>query len=135
MHSRELGEAQVRSYIYANVAEIDADKNTISIIFRNYGNSPGSISLIDCYIHVDDPYASKKIWSQSFWSDGFTVTPQDSVTADFRLDRGRSDYLQRMIKEDGIYVGLQGKFQSVDVFKNIHMNGINIVLSDGIRAQ
>jgi hypothetical protein len=130
--TREVGEAQVRAYIYANVAEIDLAKNTLDMIFKNFGNSPGSISFIDCCVHVSDPYSSRKIWTQSFWSDGWTIAPQDTLREQFRLDAGRAEYLKRMIGEVGIHVCVQGKFQSVDVFKRIHMHGINIVLSDGI---
>lgn len=130
--TREIGEAQVRSYIYANVAEIDTAQNTLDVIFKNFGNSPGSISFIDCYVLVSDPYASKRIWGQNFWSDGWTVAPQDSMREKFRLDAGRADYLKRMIEQAGIHVCVQGKFQSVDVFKRTHLHGINIVLSDGI---
>ncbi len=130
--TREIGEAQVRSYVYANVAEIDVAQNTLDVIFKNFGNTPGSISFIDCYVLVSDPYASKIIWSQKFWSDGWTVAPQDTMREKFRLDTGRADYLVRMIREAGIHVCVQGNFQTVDVFKRTHLHGINIVLSDGI---
>jgi len=130
--TREIGEAQVRSYIYANVAEIDVAQNTLDVIFKNFGNSPGSISFFDCYVLVSDPYASKRIWGQKFWSDGWTVAPQDSMREKFRLDTGRADYLIRMIREAGIHVCVQGNYQTVDVFKRTQLHGINIVLSDGI---
>lgn len=130
--TREVGEAQVRAYVYANVAEIDLAKNTLDVIFRNFGNSPGSISFIDCYVHVSDPYASRELWSQRFWSDGWTIAPQDTLREKFRLDAGRADYLKKVISEVGIRVCVQGNFQSVDVFKRAHNHGINIVLSDGI---
>lgn len=133
--TREVGEAQVRAYIYATVAEIDVATNILDVIFKNFGNSPGSISFIDCSVLVSDPYASKLIWSQKFWSDGWTVAPQDTIREKFRLDAGRGDYLSRMIAEPGIRVCVQGTFQSVDVFKCIQLHGIHIVLSDGILRQ
>lgn len=132
--AREMGEAQVRSYIYTNSAEINAVADTLTLTFRNYGNSPGSISCVDCFVVVHDPYAHKTLWDQRFWHDGFTVAPHDATLAVFRLDRGRGAYLKRVIDEDGIAVSVQGRFQSVDVFRQPHEHGVNITLSDGIRA-
>lgn len=133
--TREIGEAQVRSYVYATAAEIDVTANTMTVTFRNFGNSPGSISYIDCKILVSDPYAGKVVWGQGFWSDGATVTPQNTHEEIFRLDRGRGRYVQEMIETDGVHVCVQGRFGSVDVFKQAHAHGVNIVLSDGVRAQ
>lgn len=130
--TRLIGEAQVRSYIYANKAEIDVLTNTIAVLFRNFGNSPGSISFVDCFVWVGDMYENKEIWSQRFWSDGWTIAPQDTFRQEFRLDAGRADFLKRMIDRAGVSVVIQGTFQSVDVFRRVHAHGINIVLSDGI---
>lgn len=133
--TRDIGEAQVRCYIYANVAEINTDTDNMDIVFRNFGNSPGSVSYVDCYVLVYDPYAYKQIWSQKFWSDGWTVAPQDAFNERFRLPRGRGRFLNDMIERDGISVHVQGKFQSVDVFKRVQTHAIDITLSDGVRRQ
>jgi hypothetical protein len=130
----DIGMAEVRAYIYDFGADIEADNNTIGVTFKNFGNSPGSISFIECKVLVSDPYACKVLWGQSLWSDGFSVAPSASEVEHFRLDNGRGKYLKSMIEQDGISVCVQGRFQSVDVFKKVHLHGFNIVLSDGVKA-
>lgn len=133
--AREIGEAQARAYIYAIGADIDIGGNTIDIEFRNFGVSPGSVSFISCAVHVSDPYSGELIWSQTFWSDGFTVTPNEVHKERLRLDRGRAQYVHRMTVQQGIRTEVQGNFQSVDVFKKVHSHPLHIVLADGILRQ
>lgn len=133
--AREIGEAQARAYIYAINADINIGGNTIDVQFKNFGMSPGSVSFVSCAVHVSDPYSGELIWSQTFWSDGFTVTPGEVHTERFRLDRGRAEYVHRVTNEQGIRTEVQGNFQSVDVFKKVHSHPLHIVLADGILRQ
>lgn len=132
--AREIGQAQVMAYVYADSTEIDAITDKIYIIFKNFGNSPGSVSFVDFTLMVSDPYSGEPKWSQRLWSDGFTLAPQAVDKRQFRLDRGRGRYLSEMVDQDGIHVCVRGGFQSLDVFKNVHSHGINLILSDGVRA-
>lgn len=133
--TREIGEAQVRSYIYPSCSteQINIEANTISIEFQNYGNSPGSISFVDCALIVSDPYACQVLWSEPLYSEGFTVAPQGCRTEAFKLNHGRALYVRHMLNKDGVAVCVQGNFQSVDVFKHVHKHAIDITLSDGVR--
>lgn len=131
--TRRIGEAQVRAYIYLSGAEIDPVANTLDVLFKNYGSSPGTVTFVDCFVDVSDMYPHKNIWDQRFWSDGFAVAPQDTHRQKFRLDTGRAEFLQRMIAEEGIRTVVQGNYQFLDVFRHTHAHHIHIVLADGIR--
>lgn len=131
--TREIGEAQVRAYAFATDFIIQNENNSIGLKIQNFGNSPCDVQFIDCTIVVFDPYKSKKLWSQKFWSDGFQISPQGEVTETFYLDVGRSKYISEAIERDGISVCLQGHFKYSDVFKAVHSQPIDITKSDGVR--
>jgi hypothetical protein len=135
--TREIGEAQVRAYVYVTNVKISVTSNALKVEFTNLGNSPGKISFVDCKVLISDPYrpkGPKVVWSQAFWHDGFQLGPQGPKEVIFRLGRGRGKYLEGKIEEDGIGVFVQGKFQCIDVFGIKTVQGIDVILSDGVRA-